>query len=401
MSIGKSIRGALSYNEQKLSAGKASLLLGANFSCDVDRLSLTEKLNRFNKLTDLNKRAKTNCLHISLNFSPKEELTDELMATIARDYMERIGFAGQPYLVYRHKDAGHPHLHIVTTNIQQNRKAIPLYRIGALRSEPARKAIEEEYGLIKAQDQSREQAQQLEKPVPEILQYARTETKRQISNVVRSVVGSYNFTNFDEFKAILRQYNIVAVPTSKAGKKKQGLVYSFVNKKGERIGAPINASAIFSSPTLPNISKKFARNEARKEDLRDLSMRTINSLLLASKDEKGFMLRLHINKWGCSVKLNDQGLVDSVLFINHRTKVVYEDRELGWSADAIVRHLDRHRQLNGPEPMMKPLELGLPSLLPIFPTHTEDLIDILLQPEYTGPDVSAEFFKKKKKRTGR
>ena len=31
--------------------------------------------------------------------------------------MEQIGFGDQPYLVYQHNDAGHPHIHIVTTRI--------------------------------------------------------------------------------------------------------------------------------------------------------------------------------------------------------------------------------------------------------------------------------------------
>ncbi|WP_231635100.1 relaxase/mobilization nuclease domain-containing protein [Pedobacter sp. PACM 27299] len=31
--------------------------------------------------------------------------------------MERIGLGDQPFLVYRHNDAGHQHLHIATVSI--------------------------------------------------------------------------------------------------------------------------------------------------------------------------------------------------------------------------------------------------------------------------------------------
>jgi hypothetical protein len=31
--------------------------------------------------------------------------------------MDKIGFGDQPYLVYRHLDAGHPHIHIVTKTL--------------------------------------------------------------------------------------------------------------------------------------------------------------------------------------------------------------------------------------------------------------------------------------------
>lgn len=86
-------------------------------------------------------------VHISLNFHPGEKLTEETLKEIAHEYMERMGFGAQPYLVYQHFDAGHPHLHIVTTNIRRDGSRITLYRIGKYESESARQAIENKDGL--------------------------------------------------------------------------------------------------------------------------------------------------------------------------------------------------------------------------------------------------------------
>ena len=58
----------LHYNENKVAAGEATLLLASGFAGDVGRFSLEQKLQRFQHLTMLNSRVKTNAVHITLNF---------------------------------------------------------------------------------------------------------------------------------------------------------------------------------------------------------------------------------------------------------------------------------------------------------------------------------------------
>ncbi len=77
------------------------------------------------------------------------------MQAIARDYMEKIGFSAQPFLVYQHLDANHPHMHIVTTNITARGRPISLHNIAKDKSEHARKAIELEYDLIQAESRKK------------------------------------------------------------------------------------------------------------------------------------------------------------------------------------------------------------------------------------------------------
>jgi Relaxase/Mobilisation nuclease domain len=149
ISQGTSIRGALSYNERKLAKGHAELLMAEGFFQEGSALGFSAKIKRFELLIEKNNNKSTvNTLHISLNFPPEETIAEGKMRQIATDYMQRIGFARQPFLVYRHKDAHHPHFHIVTTNILENGKAISLHRLATRLSNPARKAIEIEYGLI-------------------------------------------------------------------------------------------------------------------------------------------------------------------------------------------------------------------------------------------------------------
>src|SRR5271169_5167501 len=95
---------SLTYNEQKVTLEKAELLTAANFLKEGSRLTLADKLHRFEQRMELNDRVSTN-LHITLNFDPQDKLSNDQMKKIAGLYMKEIGFAHQPYLVYRHNDA--------------------------------------------------------------------------------------------------------------------------------------------------------------------------------------------------------------------------------------------------------------------------------------------------------
>ena len=149
---GKSIRGLLNYNESKVENGSAELILAHRFGLDIETLRLRHKVARFEHLTKLNSRVKTNAIHIMLNFDPSEKLEVNKLQCIAGEYMDGIGLGGQPYLVYQHYDAGHPHIHIVTTNINADGSRLNLHNVGKTLSEKVRKKIEIEFALVKAEE---------------------------------------------------------------------------------------------------------------------------------------------------------------------------------------------------------------------------------------------------------
>jgi hypothetical protein len=138
---GKSLIGALNYNENKVKAGKAVLIASSGYAKNYDMLTFYDKLFRLKDLAERNIRTRTNTLHLSLNFDLTEKLDTEKLVTIADEYMKGIGFENQPYLIYKHSDAGHPHIHIVTTNIDSDGKRISLHNIGELKSEQARNRL--------------------------------------------------------------------------------------------------------------------------------------------------------------------------------------------------------------------------------------------------------------------
>src|SRR5215210_522701 len=136
---GHSINRILSYNENKVKEGKAELLSAVNYPIDAEKISFNHKLNLLLKQASLNENVTRNSVHISLNFDTSEKISKEQLKEISESYMQKIGFREQPYLVYQHFDAGHPHIHIVTTNVQASGKRIDLHNIGRNQSELARK----------------------------------------------------------------------------------------------------------------------------------------------------------------------------------------------------------------------------------------------------------------------
>jgi len=79
---GKSLKGAVNYNESKVKDGKADLIMAKGYSKDIGQLRFNDKLNCLQKLADLNTRASTHCLHVSLNFDVTENLSQEKLQQI-------------------------------------------------------------------------------------------------------------------------------------------------------------------------------------------------------------------------------------------------------------------------------------------------------------------------------
>jgi hypothetical protein len=178
----KSILRALNYNEQKVKTGDAGCLLAHHFLKDKQSLNFYEKLRHFRSYQELNERTKTNTLHVSLNFDPSEKLSSETLARIAQSYMQGIGFGNQPYLVYQHFDSGHPHLHIVSTNIQFNGERISMHNLGRDLSEQTRKRLEIDFELVKAEGRRKEIVEFFSFAIKVI--YGKVETKKAIGRVL-------------------------------------------------------------------------------------------------------------------------------------------------------------------------------------------------------------------------
>ena len=399
---GKSIIGALNYNENKVVNGKADLIWESGFHKDIHQMDFHDKLLRFKDLTMRNERTKTNTVHISLNFAIGEKLHIEKLNNIANYYMENIGFGDQPYLVYLHHDAGHPHVHIVTTNIKPSGERISLHNLGKTKSETARKLIEQQYDLIPA---TRKEKQKQESISLRKVDYGKVDTKRAISNVVRSVVDSYKFTSIPEFNAVLGHYNVAADRGSKESRMygKNGLLYWALDSKGEKIGVPIKASSIYGSPTMKNLALKFNLNANKRIESRDQLKYSIDIAMKAKASPNGFKLMLQAKGIDVVFRTNVQGRLYGVTFVDHLAKVVFNGSDLGKSYSAAALN-DWFIKAQSPQPTIRPTKVSFhigannhfKNQLKTSGFRT--LLDDLIQPELQEGDLFAGLVQNKRKK---
>jgi len=424
------IRRALNYNEQKVKGGRAELIHAGNFLQRPEEMNFYQKMERFQKLMDLNMRSKTKTVHISLNFHPSEneKLTKELLREIADEYMRRIGFENQPYLVYQHHDAGHPHVHIVSTMIRDDGSRINTHNLGRNQSETARKELEIEYGLVQADkgmtyDLSREFMQK--EAFVQKIKYGKSETRRSITNVLDAVVNQYKYTSLPELNAVLREYNVVADRGQENGRifKNRGLTYRILDENGQKVGVPIKASSIYNKPTLVFLESKFSENAlGRERDLPRMKA-ALDWVLLKSpgslEEYKTALVKEHIS---VAIRRGDLGRVYGLTYIDHQTKAVFNGSDIGkaYSANQIIQRFDngatqeqrkdRNRKkalrpeatisekLNGQEEMKSSNKERVTGVSVGLPKGSAHAIEILLNPETNLEKIPFELKKQKRRK---
>ena len=403
---GRSIKGAVNYNEKKVSEGKAELIHAKGYPKYYAKLNFHEKLNRLQNLADLNTRTSTNCFHVSLNFDPSENLNNEKLRQIAEAYMQGINFAGQPYLAYHHHDAAHQHIHIVSTNIQKDGKRISLHNLGRGLSEKTRKEIEVRFGLVRAGEMQQAKMQQLKPVNINKAVYGKDETKRAITNVVNQVISQYKFASLAELNAILQLFNIMADRGAEGTSmfEKNGLQYSLLDNDKKKIGVPIKASSIYGKPTLKSLETKFETGRRVKQSLKGEVKARIKQVLDAT-NKQNFDSALKNQHIDVVWRTNKDNFIYGVTYVDHHTKSVFNGSDLGkeFSAAAIRASWTGGE---GKEPVtVKPPVVA--AIANQYFDHRENeikdqnnLAGILMEPT-SSFDYVPYNFKKKRKRKGK
>jgi len=415
---GHSIHRILNYNENKVKEGVAECISAANYPMDVEQLSLNHKLKRLLNQAALNENVTRNSVHVSLNFDPSEQLSSEQLQEIADTYMQKIGFGEQPYLVYQHFDAGHPHIHVVSVKVRADGSRVDMQNIGRNQSDKARKEIEIAYNLVRAEGSKKDQ--KLKPAYSQKVQYGRSDSRRAIASVLDAVLNTYKYASLPELNAVLRQYNVMADRGSESSRVYQhkGLLYRVLDQHGNPVGVPIKASSFYNKPTLKFLEGKFRENESKRLPFKSRIKNAIDMALLGNKTTLEGLVNV-LQKQGIHTELrtNETGMIYGITYVDHQTKCVFNGSELGkqYSAKGIQdRCLQKetseqtvisHSATSNTADMHKP-EATVPKTdSPLSDTQspansnvTEGLLDVLMQAERTSDYVPHELKKNSKKR---
>ena len=357
ISVGSSLYGALAYNGEKINEAKGRLLATNRIYNDgTGTVDIGKAMEGFLTFLPPVVKTKNPVLHISLNPHPDDVLTDTELQDIAREYLEKMGYGNQPYLIFKHEDIDRHHLHIVTVNVGEDGKRINqayLYR----RSERVRKELEQKYGLHPAARKN----SRLENPLRKVDTSA-GDVKKQAGNIVKALNGQYRFQTMGEYRALLSLYNMTVEEAhgNVRGREYHGLVYSTTDDKGNKVGNPFKSSLFGKSVGYEAVQKKFARSkqEIKEKKLADMTKRTVFSVLEGTYDKEKFVATLKGKGIDTVLRYTEEGRIYGATFIDHRTGCVLNGSRMGkeLSANALQEHFTLPYAGQPPIPLSVPVE---------------------------------------------
>ncbi len=339
---GNSLRRSFYYNENKIKEGVAECIMAGNYPADAENLTEIQRLNMLLKLAALNENVTRNSVHISLNFDPSEQLSKQQLTQIAQSYMDKIGFGQQPFLVYQHHDAAHPHLHLVSVKVRPDGSRIDMQNIGRNLSEKTRKEIELAHGLVRAEDSQQRKIYELKPVNAQKVQYGKAQTKQAIAIVLDAVLPNYKYASLPELNAVLKQYNIATDRGSEDSRifRNKGLVYRILDERGNKVGVPIKASDFYNKPTLEHLHQQFESNEIERRPHKARLKNAIDFAMMkrSSHSLSGLVDTLEKEGIRIVIRQNEKGLIYGITYVDFRTKSVFNGSDLGkqYSANAIV-----------------------------------------------------------------
>ena len=408
ISVGNSLYGAIAYNGEKINEAQGRLLTTNRIYNDGSgKVDIGKAMDGFHTFLPPQMKVEKPVVHISLNPHPEDELTDAELQDIAREYLEKLGFGNQPYLVFKHEDIDRHHLHIVTVRVDENGKCIS-DKNNYYRSKQITRELEKKYGLHDAERRNR----RLDTPLRRVDASA-GDVKKQVGNTVKALNGQYRFQTMGEYRALLSLYNMTVEEArgNVRGREYHGLVYSVTDDKGNKVGNPFKSSLFGKSAGYEAVQKKFARSKQEINDrkLADMTKRTVLSVLQGTYDKDKFVSRLKEKGIDTVLRYTEEGRIYGATFIDHRTGCVLNGSRMGkeLSANALQEHFTLPYAGQPPIPLSIPVDAA-DKLQGQTAHDREDMSGGmgLLTPEGPATDAEEEAFiramkrKKKKKRKG-
>lgn len=326
------------YNKEKVDKDEAEVLLWQKMLEPFDkygRMDVDACMDSFRPYLEANRRTTNTVFHASLNPSPEDRLTDEQLRKIACEYMERMGYGEQPYIVFKHKDISREHLHIVSLRIDEQGRKLP-HDFEARRSMEILRDLERKYNLhpsIKGEEQA-------DKVGLHRVDYREGNVKQQISSVVRSCLRNYRCSFYEEFRTLLEAFNISVEERTGTvdGRNYAGIVYGALTDDGYGIGTPFKSSRIGRDVGYKALQKYYENSKIKlKEDgTLDRLRQTVRDAMSPHNARDEFRQLLKTDNIDAVFRVNPVGRIYGVTFIDHNYGIVANRSVLGKEFSANV-----------------------------------------------------------------
>ncbi|MFR9563538.1 MAG: conjugal transfer protein MobB [Rikenellaceae bacterium] len=337
ISYADAVYGILSYNIRKVENRDAVVISSNKLYSQGDKLSdISTASDEFSQCFPSSIVTKKPFIHISLNPHPDDVLSDNQLALIADEYLEKMGLNNQPYIIYKHTDIDRHHLHIVTLGVDSSGKKLSNSN-NFFRSRKAVQELEQKYGLIPANRKKRGEVYKLGKVDP-----SKGDITRQVGTILRHVRSNFKFLSISEYKTLLSTYNVSVehVQRNAQGKIYNGIVYSAIDNNGRKVGKPLKSSLYGKDYGIDGLTYKADRSkeEMKAKHLAARSKQTVLSIKNVAQNRADFEQRLSKRGIDMIVRENDNGRIYGLTFIDHTTGCVLNGSRLGkeFSANAMA-----------------------------------------------------------------
>ena len=225
---GKGFRGALEYNlrEQK------GHILDTNMGGDNPR----ELAREFGAVRALRPNLTKAVCHVSISLSPDEKLTDDQWKDVAGKYLEGMGFKDSQYVVTKHTDTEHPHIHILANRVSMKGEVVSDSR-DYQRQEAIMRRLERVYGL-KEVTPSREAERRA--PTKGEIECAVRTSKPSAKMALHKFVDKalHNQPDYMEFTRRLEKFGVEVLPNVASTGRISGISYRHndIIMKGSDLG---------------------------------------------------------------------------------------------------------------------------------------------------------------------
>lgn len=246
-------------------------------------------------------------VHATLNLPRGEHLDNDTFLALAKAYMEYMGYGEQPYIVVRHHDTEHEHVHIVSSTIREDCSQINLsfdYR----RSMAAQKYLEKEFGLSPSPE--KRTVRELPKlETPQLNPQDGNGVRYYMQDILNNTLQKHKVRSFDELAKLLKEYHIELRVVDRSGR--VGVAYGIATKEGykSRFIGGYTVHPQFSGPKLQQVfehNRQSALLPMVKKRLEKQIQTTYKLFRTLRPDHLPEILGSH-QKLDCRLNYNDQG----------------------------------------------------------------------------------------------
>lgn len=251
--IGRSFKGCVAYNMEKVEQGKGEILFSEGV-CDYEQRGMVAD---FMRQCLMNPELSRSVWHTAISFDPQDEArlkgNPGLVESVAKDYLAGMGLDQTQHVVIRHRDTEHSHFHIIANRVANDGQTVSDSH-NYSRSQKLLRELEQRHQLTPMQEQG--QRAKIDH-LPEG-DRQRIEMRDQVrQSLSRSTTGQ-------ELRDDLGQLGITMIVNKDQAGQPRGVSFERLGQ-GEEKGVAFKGSKLHQKLSMGGIQQQLSENAEQRQ----------------------------------------------------------------------------------------------------------------------------------------